>query len=426
MSIGNVIRRNIAKVPQAERNKFRDAVLQLNASKFFPDGVSYWDKQDKIHEATHVHHGPIFLPWHRELCNRFEEMLRQVDSSLALHYWDWTTDPRASANGAGGTTNLFSTGATGFMGSASGNAGPPLAAFPITRNVNGGAPGAPGLASDNTIVNTGSALPNADQFKAFRLKMEDEHDDAHPYIGGTIGQVHSAFEDPFVFLLHSNVDRLFAKWQMVPGKSFRLNPAQVYGSEGSTTGDLGIMTMMEPWAGGSGLRPWAPPENQEVSKNSKHATVVDPPLYDTNINEQNNWRWCKKCQGLFFAGHATQGKCPAGGAHVKTGSGNYHLIQNTAGAPGQANWRWCSKCEGLHFAGNPTVGTCPAGGKHIKTASGNYQLVHNLSDVPGQSNWRLCNKCQGLYFAGNPGSRCPIGGVHFGKTGSGNYRLVNR
>ena len=76
MSIGNVIRRNIAKIPKAERDKFRDAVLHLNASKFFPDGVSFWDKQDKIHEATHVHDGLSFLLWHRELCNRFEEMLR--------------------------------------------------------------------------------------------------------------------------------------------------------------------------------------------------------------------------------------------------------------------------------------------------------------------------------------------------------------
>src|SRR5262249_40340199 len=35
-----------------------------------------------------------FLPWHRELCNRFEALLRKVDPQLSLHYWDWTTDPR--------------------------------------------------------------------------------------------------------------------------------------------------------------------------------------------------------------------------------------------------------------------------------------------------------------------------------------------
>ena len=420
MAIGNVIRRNVAKISPAERKKLRDAILQLNGAKFYPDGVSYWDKQDKIHEATHVHNGASFLPWHRELCNRFEELLREVDSSLALHYWDWTTDPRASVNGAGGTTNLFSTGVNGFMGSANGPAGSPLAAFNITRQVQ---PGAPGVSPDASIVGTGSVLAEADQYFAFRGALEGAHNIVHPYVGGTIGDGHTAFEDPFVFLLHSNVDRLFARWQVAPGKSFRRVPAQVYGSEGSSTGVRGIMTMMEPWAGGPGLRPWAPPENQQVAKNSKHPTVVNPPLYDTNINEQNDWRWCSKCQGLFFGGNPGS-KCPAGGAHIKVGSGNYHLVQNTVGVPGQTNWRWCSKCQGLFFGGNPGS-KCPAGGAHIKLGSGNYRLVQNLPGVPGQANWRWCSKCQGLHFAGNPGSKCPAGGPHI-TAGSGDYRLVNR
>jgi hypothetical protein len=34
-----------------------------------------------------------------------------------------------------------------------------------------------------------------------------------------------------VFLLHSNVDRLYAKWQTDPNHPERLDPATVYGSE---------------------------------------------------------------------------------------------------------------------------------------------------------------------------------------------------
>ena len=64
-------------------------------------GVSYWFKQDEIHQATHVHGGPAFLPWHRELCNRFEQLLRKYDDRLRLHYWDWTTDPLKSPDGKG-------------------------------------------------------------------------------------------------------------------------------------------------------------------------------------------------------------------------------------------------------------------------------------------------------------------------------------
>lgn len=135
---------------------------------------------------------------------------------------------------------------------------------------------------------------------------------------------------------------------------------------------------------------------------------------------QRNWRWCSKCQGLWFGGNAGS-KCPAGGAHIKTGSGNYSLVHNATNVPGQANWRWCSKCQGLWFAGNSTQGKCPAGGSHIKIGSGNYTLAHQTG--AGQANWRWCNKCQGLWFAGNAGSKCPATGAH-SQTGSGNYRLV--
>jgi hypothetical protein len=272
------IRRNVATLTPAERAPLRDAILQLDTTLLYPDGVSYWDKQDAIHQATHNHGGPSFLPWHRELCNRFEKLLQEVDPSLALHYWDWTTDPR-DPNGDGDTSDSLFT--ADFMGSASGNAGAPFAAFGITRDVNGGTPGAPGIASDATVTTAGDGLPNADQFAAMRGAVEGAHNSVHGYIGGTIGNGHTAFEDPFVFLLHSNVDRLFAMWQTMPGREWRLDPNQVYGAEDGTTGTNGIQTAMEPWAGGSGLRPWAPPENEIEVKNAKHPSIVAPPCYDT-------------------------------------------------------------------------------------------------------------------------------------------------
>src|SRR2546421_10184112 len=100
MPLGDGIRYNVAKISRVERERFRDAILALNA-KSYPGargdspvgGVTYWFKQDEIHQATHVHRGPAFLTWHRELCNRFEALLREVDPQLSLHYWDWTTDP---------------------------------------------------------------------------------------------------------------------------------------------------------------------------------------------------------------------------------------------------------------------------------------------------------------------------------------------
>ena len=105
MALGDGIRRNIASVDPAERALLRDALMALN-QRFFPGsrsdsipgGVSWWFKQDEIHAATHVHGGPEFVPWHRELVNRLEAMLRAINPQLSLHYWDWTQDPRAIPN----------------------------------------------------------------------------------------------------------------------------------------------------------------------------------------------------------------------------------------------------------------------------------------------------------------------------------------
>jgi len=99
-------------------------------------------------------------------------------------------------------------------------------------------------------------------------------------MGGTISAVHSAFEDPFVFLLHSNVDRIWAMWQTVPGKSYRLDPRLTYGIE---TDDALITEFMEPWAGGRAMTPWNPaePGNEVLRKNSLDPSVVRPPRYDT-------------------------------------------------------------------------------------------------------------------------------------------------
>jgi hypothetical protein len=120
--LGDGIRRNLATVSQEERDLLIGAIKQLN-QVFYPGartdfpagGVSYWFKQDEVHQVSHVHGCPQFLPWHREFCNRFESLLRQVNPALSLHYWDWNSDPSNLTDADGNVINLFG---PNFMGNA--------------------------------------------------------------------------------------------------------------------------------------------------------------------------------------------------------------------------------------------------------------------------------------------------------------------
>ncbi|MGH9189943.1 MAG: tyrosinase family protein [Acidimicrobiales bacterium] len=292
-------RRNIAHLSPQERQAFVDAVLGIDLLAY-ADGVSYWDKQDQIHQSTHNHNGNSFLPWHRELVNRFEALLQQVDPDIALPYWDWTEDPRAAGDGQGGTVDLSD---DALMGTMSGAMSGVLAGFHNggllagSREATGdpadppriverdAGPGAPAVDSDATIIAAGAALAQAQQWTAFQLALESAHDTAHGYVGGDIGALHAAFEDPFVFLLHANVDRLFAMWQTTPGQNWRLDPGQVYGDQANTADPKGILHNLQPWDGtvqfGAPIEPWTGASPSIVVRNSAHPAVVRPPCYDT-------------------------------------------------------------------------------------------------------------------------------------------------
>ncbi len=347
-------RRNLSKISNQERDDLLNAFIALNTQpefiypgssddKPFVGGVSFWFKQDEIHQSTHVHRGPAFLTWHRELCRRFESNLRLVDADLSLHYWDWNEDPADTIDSDGNKLNLFT---SSFMGSPTGEAQEPwLSAgfynpYPTGENyraidpfdIEHSNPADPPIAltrdkpdgslkdfMENNGVHffTDEEIITSSSYGEMRIKLERVHNWAHGYIGGTIGDPHTSFRDPFVFLLHSNVDRLFAAWQLVTGHENRLDPQQVYDSEassfalGSTSPYVivGIKTMMSPWCGVgypyecnkltvegekeepgvNDVRPWTYPENSHRDpdlaedlkpKNSLHKSVVNPPLYD--------------------------------------------------------------------------------------------------------------------------------------------------
>jgi hypothetical protein len=362
MALGDGIRRSIAHVDPAERAMLKDAILEMhrrfypgNRDDVPPGGVSWWFKQDEIHQATHVHGGPEFLPWHRELTNRFEQLLRQINPQLSLHYWDFKDDPRNIPNGniGGGNVGMVNLFDANFMGSpgeqeevnpVGGPIGDPwlsagfydpqagTSGHPQDRDVSQnpvdppkfvmrpsnypGPPPAPLITANDEnhvlgLQDFGPGVPTNHELDGnfrnnikpnyFRTAWEDIHNRAHAYFADI--SPHNAFRDPFVFLLHSNVDRLYAKWQTDPNHPERLDPATVYGSESNMNVDViavgthsvqNLTHLVEPFSTGVGafhsIRPWeATHENQGVPHDYHHISVVTPPRYDTNPAVEKVW-----------------------------------------------------------------------------------------------------------------------------------------
>lgn len=40
---------------------------------------------------------------------------------------------------------------------------------------------------------------------------------------------------------------------------------------------------------------------------------------------QGGWKWCHKCQGMFYGPHGDSGRCPVGGTHEGVGSYDYEI-----------------------------------------------------------------------------------------------------
>ena len=82
------------------------------------------------------------------------------------------------------------------------------------------------------LFNTGSAPPGlrseaqtlalGTQYRLFRTMEGNPHGSAHTSFGGSISSIGTAAKDPLFFLLHCNVDRLWALWQRQNG---RFDPA---------------------------------------------------------------------------------------------------------------------------------------------------------------------------------------------------------
>lgn len=374
-------RKNGATASVAERNDYVSAIQTIDTAAFqFPDGVTYFDKQDFVHQfvfqgINNVHSTLGFFPWHREFMNRYEACLREVKPALTLLYWDWTTDPSPTILGN-----------AGYMGASSGVVGAPFAGFGLTRSKPNIAPSAyaAGLAA---AYQTGTILPSANFAAVWANTEGPSHDNAHCYLGGTVCSFNAA-RDPMFFMIHANADRIWALWQRQNVN--RWTPALAYDAN---QGSAAITANLKPWDGSGAISPWlnqipGDPEGYVIQKSPLHHSIIYPPIYDDALLRIPVLQpgECAIIEIPFFPP-------PLNECNGFQDPGHLCLlarIEPVAVAEGADLWLNVKNNNNIAWR-NVTLGDCNVGPFFLRVAGriGAAQIIRNLREQPAQVTLRF-------------------------------------
>lgn len=245
------IRKNANRLTAGERDRFVSAFARLNNQ-----GAGRFVDFRNMHTnagSPEAHGAPGFLPWHRAYLLDLERELQAIDPSVALPYWRFDQP----------APNLFTPaffGVSNSLGTVQFAPNNPLQ-FWTTDGVQG--INRRPFFSPNTqfanVISEAQTLALGSQYSVFRSLEGNPHGFAHTSFGGSISEIDTAAKDPLFFLLHANVDRLWAKWQR---QFSRFNPATAASFSGSPNNRIGhnLSDTMWPWNGitGSPRPPTAP------------------------------------------------------------------------------------------------------------------------------------------------------------------------
>lgn len=278
------IRKNANTLTPGERDRFVAAFAQLNNR-----GLGRFTDFREMHTAVsdpQSHRAPGFLPWHRAYLLDLERELQAIDPSVSLPYWRFDQPAPnlftpdfigvSAANGTVqfGNNNPFqfwrTDGVQGVNRRPLNNWNPATQPAPI-------------------VINEAQTLAIGTQYPAFRTMEGNPHGQTHVSFGGSISSIPTAAKDPLFFLLHCNVDRLWAKWQR---QNNRFNPAQAASYDSTPPSRIGhnLPDTMWPWNGiTGGQRPPTAPggtmaPSQCVSAPGPQPRVRDCLDYQGSVN----------------------------------------------------------------------------------------------------------------------------------------------
>ena len=200
------IRKKTQALTAPERDRYLNAIGTLNAR----GTGAYRDFRDMhVNNTTREMHGNVgFLPWHRAYLLDLERSLQAIDPTVALPYWrfdepapdlftrDFMGEPDASGQAVFKPGHALEHWVTdGLPGIVRGPDFPPNSPAAVLSEID--------------TINLGF------DYADFIAMEIDPHGSAHVSFFGPISSIGTAVRDPLFFMLHANVDRLWAKWQWV-------------------------------------------------------------------------------------------------------------------------------------------------------------------------------------------------------------------
>ena len=204
-------RKNAEVLRQPQLDALR-AALRTSMDLADDRGYQYWAGIHGLPLPMYCqHHTPLFLPWHRAYLYFFELTLKDIDRTVSLPWWDWTSP----ASHTHGVPAIYAADATDPVPN-------PLAGGPINDLAQAqGGPDAPSHTS--RIEDSPWRLPTAGHiawlldlgdFLDFQQQLEQIHDFVHVWAGGTMAEIPFAAYDPLFFAHHAMVDRVWRLWQL--------------------------------------------------------------------------------------------------------------------------------------------------------------------------------------------------------------------
>jgi tyrosinase len=197
--------------------KSKAALLQ----QVYPGGApaAWKNTADQTWATCQAHFQPFsrekfFLPWHRWYVAFFEAIIREIihDQSFALPYWDYAQNPALPDQfrmmNDPTFKSLFHQNRGLGVGEQPVNDGAPIDAIQAVQKMMHDA------LCQTQYINATSDNPGFCDHLDFNL-----HGTVHGAIGGDMGSVPTAAQDPIFWMHHCNIDRLWESWFGSGGKN---------------------------------------------------------------------------------------------------------------------------------------------------------------------------------------------------------------